>query len=160
MPYKLYYAFVFPHINYAVEIYANCSNSVLDKLNKLNNKLLRILLHKNYDTPNAELYRTFDILPIPLLHEMKLLELIHKFYHHKHLLPEIFQHYFVTNNSIHQYPTRNTQNLHLPSVNSNAGQRNSLYRCCKLWNDFPSKLKMYASTDVFKSNIKRYLQLR
>src|ERR1700743_478054 len=114
--YKLYYAFVFPHINYAVEIYANCSNSILDKLNKLNNKLLRILYDKNYDTPNVELYRTFDILPIPLFHDMKLLQLIHKFYYQKPLLPEIFQHYFVTNHSIHQHQTRNTKNLHTPSV--------------------------------------------
>jgi len=75
--YKLYYAFVFPHINYAVEIYANCSKSVLNKLNKLNNKLLRILLNTNFDTPNVELYRKFDILSIPLLHECKLLELLH-----------------------------------------------------------------------------------
>ena len=66
--YKLYYAFVFPYINFGIEVYANCSNLAIDKLNKLNNKLLRILFDKNYDTPNIELYRLFNVLPVPLFH--------------------------------------------------------------------------------------------
>ena len=49
---------------------------------------------------------------------MKLLEIINKYYYHKKLLPLIFQDYFVTNNSVHQYNTRNKFSLHLPIVNS------------------------------------------
>jgi len=139
--YKLYYAFVFPHINYGAEVYANCTKSSIDKLNTLNNKILRILLHTNYETPNIDLYRTFNVLPISLLHEMKLLELIQKYYYHKYLLPDIFQHYFITNISIHQHHTRNVQNLHLPTVNSNAGQRSSLNPASKFWNTFQNFLK-------------------
>ena len=73
--YKKYYVFVYLYINYGVEVYANCSKVSLDKLSKLNNKLLRILLDKNYDTPNIEFYRTVDVLPISLLHEMRWLEI-------------------------------------------------------------------------------------
>ena len=83
--YKIYYAFVFPYVNYGVEIYANCSKLELDKLIKLNNKLLRIILGKKYDTPNIELCRIFNVLPIPLLHEMRLLQIVHKYYYHKYL---------------------------------------------------------------------------
>jgi len=82
---KIYYAFIFPYINYRVEIYANCTKLVLDKLIKLNNKLLQILLNKNYDTPPIELYRSFNVLPIPLLYEMKMLEIVHKYYFHFYL---------------------------------------------------------------------------
>ena len=157
---KLYYAFVFPYINFGVEVYANCSKTAIDKLNKINNKLLRILLDKNYDTPNIELYRSFNVLPIPLLHEFKLLELIHKFYHHNHLLPEIFQGYFITNNSIHQYSTRNKHNLHISTVNSSMGQRCSVYRGSKYWNDLPDYFKSISSVFLFKKNIKNYLLWR
>ena len=38
----LYFSFVHPHILYGIEIYANTYTSYLDKLLKLNNKLLRI----------------------------------------------------------------------------------------------------------------------
>jgi len=158
--YKLYYAFVFPHLNYGVEVYANCNKIAIDKLNKLNNKLLRILLGKNYDTPNIELYRIFNVLPIPLLHEMKLLELIHKFYHHNHLLPKIFQEYFIINNAIHQYSTRNKNNLHISVVTSHIGQRCSVYHGSKYWNELPDYLKVYSSVSLFKKNISHYLLWR
>jgi hypothetical protein len=47
---KLYFAFIHPHILYGIEVYANTSKSALDKLLKLNNKLLRILLNKRLPT--------------------------------------------------------------------------------------------------------------
>ena len=49
----IYYAFV--HTHYGIEIYANTKISYLDKLIKLNNKLLRILQHKPITTPVFEL---------------------------------------------------------------------------------------------------------
>ena len=43
---NIYFAFVYPHLFYGVELYANTYYSNLDKLVKLNNKLLRILQGK------------------------------------------------------------------------------------------------------------------
>jgi hypothetical protein len=42
----LYYAFVYPHLLYGVEMYANISRTHLDKLMKLNSKFLRILQNR------------------------------------------------------------------------------------------------------------------
>jgi len=39
----LYFAFVFPHLLYGIELYGNTHQSHLSKLVKLNNKILRIL---------------------------------------------------------------------------------------------------------------------
>ena len=125
---KLYYAFVYPYISYGIEVYANACNEVLDKLIKANNKILRIILNKKYDTPSVELYKEFNVLSIPMLHEMKLLQLLYKFYHCKSMLPEVFQNYFMTNNVVHYHNTRSKFNLHISSVNSTFGQRSSTYR--------------------------------
>jgi len=157
---KIYYAFVFPYINYGVEVYANCTKLALDKLIKLNNKLLRILLNKNYDTPTIELYRYFNVLPIPLLYEMKMLEIVHNFNFHKHLLPQIFQNYFFTNSSVHQHNTRNKQNLHIPFVNSSVGEKRLLVQGSKFWNALPSHFKVYSSLPVFTNSMKTYLLWR
>ena len=152
--------FLFPHINYGVEVYANCTQTAPNKLSKLNNKLLRILLDKNLNTPNVELYRTFNVLPVQLLHEMKLLELVHKFYFHKQLLPEHFKNYFVTNSQIHNHQTRSKYNLHVCTANSSNSQRSCLHRGSKFWNLLPNNLKCYTSTMQFKKNIKNYLLWR
>ena len=41
------FAFVYPHLIYGIELYGNTCPSYLDKLGKLNNKLLRILQGKD-----------------------------------------------------------------------------------------------------------------
>ena len=158
--YKLYYAFIYPYIQYGVEVYVNSSKSALDKLSKANNKILRIILNKKFDTPNIDLYREFNVLPIPLLHESKLLQLIFKCYYFKNLLPEIFKSYFTTNKSIHQHRTRNIMNLHITSVNSTFGQRCSDFRGSKLWNELPIRLKQYSSCALFKKSIHTFLLWR
>ena len=154
---KIYFAFINPYISYGVEVYANCSKSAIDKLNKLINKLLRILLNKPFDTPVIELYKSFNILPIFLLHDLKLLEIIFKYYYHKNVLPTVFHDYFVVNESIHNYNTRSAQNLHIASVNSNVGQKSILYKGSKLWNELPENLKAFSSASLFKKSIIEYL---
>ena len=60
----VYFAFVYPHLVYGIEIYANTTMNHLIKLITLNNKLLRILQQKSFRTHTAELYNTYCTLPI------------------------------------------------------------------------------------------------
>jgi len=49
--------------------------------------------------------------------------LVHKFLHHKHLLPTAFANYLTTNIAVHLYNMRVPENLHLDSVSTNYGKR-------------------------------------
>jgi len=98
------------------------------KLITLNNILLRILQSKLYKYPIKNLYHNFDTLAIPELHIYQLLILVHKFIHHKHLLPTAFANYF----TIHLYNTRVRKNLHLDSVTTNYGKRTVKYKASKM----------------------------
>jgi hypothetical protein len=60
---NMYYSFVHPHIIYGIEVYANASKMAIDRLCKLNNKILRILLMKRTDTPTIQLYKAYNTLP-------------------------------------------------------------------------------------------------
>jgi len=156
---QIYFAFIHPHILYGVELYANTSKNHLEKLMKLNNKLLRILQHQPVSAPINQLYMKYFTLPIPELHKLQLCLFVHKFIHHPELLPDIFKHcnYFVHNERVHIYDTRNKANLHLLSSRTACGQRNSQYKAAILWNDLPTNLKDTVSTSVFKRCVKHYL---
>ena len=154
---KLYYSFVHPHILYGIEVYANASKSSLDKLCKLNNKLLRILLCKNMSTPVHKLYASLNILPIPILHEMQLLTFVQKCIFHQNLVPKIFHNYFSFNKFLHSYSTRLNSDLHIGSARTNYGLKHTVHRGSKLWNDLPSNLKLVCSVFTFKKNLKSYL---
>ena len=43
----LYFSFIYTHLIYGIEIYANTYNSYLQKLSILNNKIIRILFNKH-----------------------------------------------------------------------------------------------------------------
>ena len=97
-----------PIILYSIEIYANTKPSYLDKLNKHNNKLLRILQNKPIVTPLCELYKSYNTLSIPNLPKYQLLLFVPKFIHHPELLPEVFIHsnFFTFNEEIYSYNMR------------------------------------------------------
>ena len=155
----IYYAFVHTHILYGIEIYANTKISYLDKLIKLNNKLLRILQHKPITTPVFELYKSYDTLPIPLLHKQQLLLFAHKFIHHPKLLPEVFinNKFFTFNEEIHNYETRTKTNIHLYHSNTTSGLRTIKHKAAVLWNELPPSIQNIKSISNFKKKIKMYL---
>ena len=154
---KLYFAFVYPHILYGIEVYANTSKNVLDKLCKLNNKLLRIMLFKPLCTPIKDLYNVLHILPIPLLHQMQTILFVHKCMYHKYLLPDIFHSYFTLNDSVHEHFTRRHTDIYKSSVSSSYGQRNIVFYASNLWNNLPNNLKTNSTVSVFKKNVKIHL---
>ena len=110
-------------VSYGVEIYANCSKTVLDRLCKLNNKLIRILFDKKIDTPVKELYSEHNILPITLLHEYNIITLIFKCCYYKHEVPKIFQHYFVKTNMLHDHYTRGNDSLYTKPFSTSWGKK-------------------------------------
>ena len=153
----LYNAFVSPHILYGIEVYANTTKTALDKLCKLNNKLLRILLNKPLLTPINELYRAMAVLPIPQLHEMQLLVFTHKCLYASTTLPDIFDKYFVTNTSIHSHNTKHQNDLHTPALNFKSGSRRTAYRSSLLWNNLPDNIKLISSLPLFKKHLKCFI---
>ena len=78
----LYFAFVYPHLLYGTEIYGNTFYCHLNKIEKFNNKIHRILQSKPIRTHIKELYANYDTLPPTLLHTYQILLFVHKFIHH------------------------------------------------------------------------------
>lgn len=157
----IYYTFVYPHLLNGIELYGNTKVSYLDKLIKLNNKLLRILQSKPLSTPTRELYKTYNTLPLLDLHKQQLLLFGHKYVHHPEKLPEIFvaDKFFIFNEEIHDYNTRNKSNMHIYYSKNSAGLRTIRHKAAVLWNELPVSLQEINSLSVFKNKLKQYLLL-
>jgi len=153
---NLYYATVYPLIQYGIELYANTNKTYLYDLMILNNKLLRILQFQSNTSCVKELYSSYNTLQIDYLHEYKLLMMMYRYFNDRQSLPEIFQEYFTSNSSIHSHKTRTSSNLHLDLYATNFGKRCLQYRCSKLWNCIPNVIRSITSFNVFKSELKKY----
>lgn len=154
----LYFALVHSQLVYGIENYANTFSSYLDKLHKINNKILRILFNKPFLTPTVQLYAICDTLPIALLHEYRLLTLVQKCVHHTSTLPHVYRNYFcgITCNSC--YSMRNYNNLKTVRFNSTFCQRSFKYKGTKLWNELPNEYKVCQSVAAFTKMMKNRLK--
>ena len=123
----LFFAFVHSQLSYGIEIYGNTYPTYLNKLNILNNKILRILQNARQDSRTTDQYNEFNTLTLPNLYKLNILLLVHKFFIRRDQLPRIFSSYFVQNSELHSYNTGIKDVPHFPSVGSNLGQRSIKY---------------------------------
>jgi len=152
----LYFAFVHSQLQYGIEVYANTSNTHLNKLIVLNNKILRIIQNKPIRTHVIDLYRKLNILPLPQLHQFQLLCLVHKFVNSNNKLPTVFSNYFTINNEVHSYNTRSSKDLHLARFESVRGARCIKFKASREWNNLPEKIKSIKNFYSFKMQLKNY----
>jgi len=126
----------------------------LDKLVKINNKLLRILQNHPLPlaTPVSQLYTCFNLLSIDKLHMLQIPLLVFKCLYHSDLVPSIYFNYFVLNNEVHNYNTRLSEIIRGPRTSF--GQKCIQFKGSSLWNRLPSSLKIPSSVVVFLKIVK------
>ena len=66
-----------------VSVLTRDKKSFLKGLMTINNKILRILQHQPLHTHTEELYKMYNTLTIPDLHDYQLCNLVHKFLYNK-----------------------------------------------------------------------------
>ena len=138
---KLYFAFVHSTILYGIEVYANCYRVHIASLITLNNRILRILQNKSYDSKTNDLYKYYNTLPIVKLHEYRVILFVYRCRLLMSVLPCVFKNYFLENKQVHEYCTKYNEHLHIIYSHNNVGQRAIKIKGSKLWNDLPSNLK-------------------
>ena len=156
---NLYFATVYPQLQYGVELYANTCYSYLKDLIVLSNWLLRILQFKPRICEVADLYVNFDTLKIPELFEYKILQIVHKFFNHNDSLPPSFENYFTLTSTIHEHCTRGNSNVYVDRSRVDYGARCLKALAGKYWNSLPKDIKIVISYNAFKVKLKSPLQL-
>jgi len=153
----VYYSFIYSHILYGIEIYANTCSSYLQRLTILNNKLIRILFNKSRATHVTDLYRFIDSLPILKLHDYVVLKFVHKCIFNPDALPEIFSEYFQRRKLVSNYSSRRQFDLYVNQSNSSFGRKCLTIKGCLLWNKLPNNIKSITNYNAFCKELKSYI---
>lgn len=150
----LYFALIYPHLVYAIELFGNATARNLKPLQILQNKLLRILQLKPSRAHSVDLFTEFDTFRLCDLYELSLLKLTHKIIHHPAHLPFIFQNYLTFNQDIHCYNTRGKNDIFVHHIKTNRGSKVFKFRSHQLWNHLPIHIKETDSMPQFWRSIK------
>ena len=153
----IYYSLIYSKILYALPVYGLTSKENISHIQRLQNKLLKVLMKKNYRYSTNKLHNDLNILKVEDLVDQEILTYVSKFKNGK--LPKIFDSYFEFRGNLQQIRTRNIENkLLIPSTRTNYGEQTVKVKGALLWNQLPSTLSTIETPKTFRKNWKNLNQ--
>ena len=147
---QLYFSFIYSRIAYGIEVYGNCSKHNLNKLQVLQNKIIKLLLSYEYRTDTNFIHKNLNIMKI---HDIQIVNIIN--FVNNCLLgrnPPPFDNYY----RYHNTPYNLRENtLIAPRPRTAFGAQSLKILGAKLWNDTPNELKAHQYKLNFKKHITR-----
>ena len=110
----LYYALIHPHLLFGLPVWGSTYPTYIEKLQRLQNKAIRIISNTSYKTSVTLLYKKYGILKSTDLFTYEIAKIMYQF--SKQTLPSHFNSLFNPLSIIHQRSTRSItkQNLYIP----------------------------------------------
>lgn len=136
----IYSAFVLPHFDYCALVWDNCSKTLQNKLQKLQNKAGRIITGDCYGTPSDAVRIKLDWDTLQARREKQLDTLMIQIMKGNSInyLRELFT---ISSNQIYHLRSNNHV-LYLPKPNTNALKRSFSYKGAAAWNDIQLDRKL------------------
>ena len=151
----LYSTLVLPYINYGILVWGNTHQYLLEKILLLQKKCLRIIFNLNPLAHTDELFFENKILKVNEIYSFQLGQFMFKFNNKK--APQIFDNIFHRNDTVHNYPTRRSNEFHLPLLRTILAQNTFVYTGPKFWNGLDHTTTDSNTICSFKYKLKKSL---
>ena len=151
----LYSSLILPYLNYGILAWGNTHQTLLNRLLLLQKKSLRIIYNSAICSHTDPLFVDSRVLKIGDLHKFNLGQFMYNY--DKETLPHVFDAMFPKNQYIHSYPTRRSNEFHLPLCRTVLAQNTFIYNGPKLWNSLTDDIKESPSLNSFKKKLKSHL---
>ena len=148
----LYYSLILPYLNYGILAWGNTHKILLDRLILLQKKSLRIIFNTSIRFHTNPLFLENKILKIKDLYSFQLGQFMYNY--NNNSLPSAFDSMFPKNQSFHNYPTRHSNEFHLPLLRTLLAQNTFIYTGPQYWNSLEENIRGARSLDSFKSKLK------
>ena len=148
----LYYAFCFPYFSFGNIVWASNYKTNIYPLVVLQKKLVRIINFMKPTEHTALIFKQMGILNVLDINKFQVCMFMFKAVNKQ--LPGIFDSMFTSNKMIHNYNTRQSQNLHMPKCRTNFSKFCMSYRGPEIFNSLPNELKNIQILNKFKVQLK------
>ena len=108
---QLYYAYVFPHINYGIELYGSACKTYIAKIQDVQNLLLKTLAKRNRRDSDTALHRELYILKVHELFTLNVLIFVYR--QRRNQLPGLFHQLYKLNSEIMTRSSGQEANLYI-----------------------------------------------
>ena len=147
----IYYACIFSKISYGIEIYGTAYFTKIEKIQTLQNKLLKVLTKRDYLYCTDQLHIDLNILKVADIRRHKISQLVYNCLSGNQI-PN-FLNYFSTRGNRNDRQPRNKDKLHLPQIRTELGRTTVQHTGATLWNGISEDIKSSKSIHIFKKRL-------
>lgn len=151
----LYFAYINSRFCYMNAIWASIPKYLMDSLEIVQRKALRIVFCKDRMCSRTELYSE-KILPVSLQCKLSSAILTFKMINNSAKINFSIEYA----NQRHSHATRNANNILIPSTATQLGASNFFVRAFKIFNEIPIEIKKFVSLSIFKSKYREHLYIQ
>lgn len=151
----LYFSLVQSHIYYVLILYGNSNQTYINKLQRLQNKAIRIISANFQNTTSIELHRKCKILTVKEQYTLFICKFMYRF--KTETLPTVLQASYQRNREFHNYNTRNKSNPTVKRHRLHKTNKSLLNMGPKIWNNIPNAIQNAQTLNSFKYQIKNHL---
>ena len=153
---SIYKSVIAPHFDYCSSLLFLCNEASMDRLQKIQNKAMRVVLRCSRMTSIENMLKALDWPSVKQRIYASTMFLIFKLKHG--LLPEYLSEMVSYSRDIHQYPTRTRDNFWISYKRSASAMNYLFHKGLIQFNALPSDIKSEKSDVVFKRKLKLYLR--
>ena len=152
----LYNTLMYLRIKYGLIVYGQAGITKLNKIQTLQNRLLKVLSSKKFKYSTDKLHNEFEILKVNDMLKQEVLTFVFNYFNNK--LPPVFNNYYETLASSHGINTRHGSNL-IKKVKhkTEMGAHSIKIQGPDLWNRLDSDLKSISHVKTFRNKYKSSL---
>ena len=155
----IYKTMFLPHLDYGIIIWSNCGESNLNKIQKLQNTAMRIILGAPFRTHINDMLKALGFMDVRSRISYVTGCMMYKVLNG--LAPPYLGDLFKYINSIHSLCTRQSKagDLYIPKCNTNYGKSTLQYKGSVLWNVITRNIRSANTFMSFKLNFKNDFKL-
>lgn len=151
--FTIYNSLVKSHLLYLIEIWGNAGKTKLQELQRVQNKIIKILFRYPYLTPTYKIFEETKLMNIKQLYMYTTCILIRKILDKK-IKTNLS---FTKISEVSKRSRRRPSLLVLPKPRTNYSKRNITYEGANIYNNLPSNIKNVSSFNIFKSQLSKYI---
>ena len=154
---RIYKQTILPVIDYGCIIWHESNKSLSDKLEKLQNQAMRVILKTNRTTCTQHMRNNLGLLT--LYNRRRFLRFIYIFkIVNKQNCPKQLEGYFTSRSELHGKALRNSGIIDLPRAKTLSGRRTFKHAGASDWNSLPTELRKQTKLSSFKLQLFKHLK--
>ena len=138
----LYTSLFIPHLLYGIEIWYGIHQYNNERIFKLQKKAIRAINCLPYNSHTNDYFKSMQLLKVEDIYKQRALYFIFN------------SNSITTHENIHEYNTRNSNNIVLPRFHRAKTQSTVFYKGIVLWNDLPQAIREIRFKGAFMNSLK------